>query len=86
MVLNPRHYNRWSGAHLVQGCRRLNSGFAFPGSSEMRVSRGSFSGPYQPCTSMRMQGVRGEIWRVSCGSGTVGELRRPGEVVLRVRA
>ena len=40
MVLNPRHHDRWSGAHLLQGCRRLTSGFSFRGSSEMRVSRG----------------------------------------------
>jgi hypothetical protein len=29
MILNPRHYDRWSGAHLVLGRRRLTSGFSF---------------------------------------------------------
>jgi hypothetical protein len=56
MVLNPRHYDRWSGAHLVQGCRGLTSGFLFRRSSEMRVSRVFFSGPYQSCVRMRVQG------------------------------
>jgi hypothetical protein len=57
MVVNPRHYDRWSEAHLVEGCRRLTSGFLFWWSSEMRVSRESFSGPYQRmrthCTDQR---------------------------------
>jgi hypothetical protein len=52
----------------------------------MRVSRVDFSGPYQGCIGMRTQGVRGEIWPVSCGFAAMGELRRPGEVLLRVRA
>jgi hypothetical protein len=56
MVVNPRHYDRWSGAHLVQGCKRPTSGFLFRCSSEMRVSRVDFSGPYQRCIGMRMQG------------------------------
>ncbi len=46
----------------MQGCRRLTSGFSFGGSSEVRVSRVFFSGPYQSCTRMRMQDVRGEMW------------------------
>jgi hypothetical protein len=33
-----------------------------------------------------MQGVRDEMWLVSCGFAAAGELRRPGEVLLRVRA
>ncbi len=56
MVVNPRHYNRWSGARLVQGCRRLTCGFSFGSSAEMRVSRVFFSGPYQYCIGTRMQG------------------------------
>jgi hypothetical protein len=70
----------------VQGCRGLTSGCAFGSSAEMRVSRVDFSGPYQGCIGMRTQGVRGEIWPVSCGFAAMGELRRPGEVLLRVRA
>jgi len=67
MVLNPRHHDRWSGAHLVQGCEGLTSGFSFRRPSEMRVSRVFFSGPCQRCLRTRMQGVRGEMWPVSCG-------------------
>jgi len=68
MVLNPRHYDRWSGAHLVQGRRGLTSGFAFGSSAEMRVSRVDFSGPYQRFVRMCMQGARAETWPLSCAS------------------
>jgi hypothetical protein len=44
----PRHYDRWSCAHLVPGCRCVSSGFAFWRPSEVRVSRVSFSGPINP--------------------------------------
>jgi len=47
----------------------LTSGFALALVSKIRVSRVDFSGPYQRCVRMRMQGVRGEAWPVSCGSG-----------------
>jgi AhpD family alkylhydroperoxidase len=85
-ALCPRHHDRWSGAHLVQGRRRLTSGFSYPVPSEMRVSRVLFSGPYQPCIRMRMQGVRGEMWPVSCGFEPAGTLMSSPEAVLRVRA
>ena len=62
MVLNPRHHDPWSGAHLVPGCRRLTSGFSFRGLSELRVSRVDFSGPYQRCVGHAMPG-----WRGACG-------------------
>ena len=57
-------YDRWSGAHLMQGalCRRLTSGLSFRRSSEMRVSRVFFSGPYQCCVGHAMAG-----WRGACG-------------------
>ena len=86
MVLNPRHYDRWLGEHLVQGCRCLTSGFAFGRSSEMRVSRVFFSKPYQSCVRMRMQRVRGETWPVSCGSAATGTSMPSSEAVLRVHA
>lgn len=86
MVDDPRHYDRWSGAHLVQGCRRLTSGFSFRRSSEMRVSRVFFSGPYQRCVRMRVQGVRDEMWLVSCGFEPVGTSMSSPEALLRVHA
>jgi len=86
MVLNPRHHDRRSVAHLVQGLRRLTSGFSFQRSSEMRVSRVDFSGPYQPCIRMRMQGVPGEMWPVSCGFERAGTSMSSSESVLRVHA
>jgi len=64
----------------------LTSGFALALVSKIRVSRGFFSGPYQSCVRMRMQGVRGETWPVSCGSAAMGGLGWPGEVLLRARA
>src|SRR5579875_286196 len=70
MVLNPRHYDRWSGAHLVQGRKRLTSGISFRRSAEMRVSRGDFSGPYQSCVGHAMAG-----WRGACGRGAAGSRR-----------
>jgi hypothetical protein len=66
------HYDRWSGAHLAQGCRRLTSGFSCRRSWEMRVSRVDFSGPYQRCVRKRVQGVRDEMWLVSCGFEPAG--------------
>ena len=86
MVLNPRHYVRWSGAHLVQGRKRLTSGFSFRRSAEMRVSRVFFSGPYQRCVRMRVQGVRDEMWLVSCGFEPAGTSMSSSESVLRVHA
>jgi len=50
----------------------MTSGFALGLVSKIRVSRGFFSGPYQSCVRMRMQGVRGETWPVSCGSAATG--------------
>ncbi len=77
---NPRHHDRWSGAHLLQGCRRLTSGFSFGGSSEVRVSRVDFSGPYQCCV--------GHAYAVCARRDVAGELRFRGDrhvdVVLRV--
>jgi hypothetical protein len=64
----------------------VTSGFALGLVSKIRVSRVFFSGPYQSCIRMRMQGVRGELRPLSCGFAAMGELRRPGEVILRVRA
>jgi hypothetical protein len=64
----------------------VTSGFALGLVSKIRVSRVFFSGPYQSCIRMRMQGVRGEMRPLSCGFAAAGELRRPGEVLLRVRA
>jgi hypothetical protein len=86
MVMNPRHHDRWSGAHLVQGCRRLTSDFSFRRSSEMRVSRVFFSGPYQRCVRMRMQGVRDEMWLVSCGFEPACMSMSSPEALLRVHA
>jgi hypothetical protein len=64
----------------------VTSGFALGLVSKIRVSRVFFSGPYQPCVRMRTQGMRGAMRSLSCGFAAVGELRRPGEVLLRVRA
>ncbi len=85
-VATPRHHDRWLGAHLVQGCRRLTSGFSFRRSAEMRVSRVFFSGPYQRCVRMRVQGVRDEMWLVSCGFEPAGTSMSSPEAVLRVHA
>jgi len=66
MVVNPRHYDRWSGVHLVQGCGGLTSGFGFGPRSEIVVSRVFFSGPYQPrvgqtCAGCARRDVAGEL-------------------------
>jgi hypothetical protein len=45
-----------------------------------------FSGPYQRCVRMRTQGVRGEIWPVSCGDAETGPLMSSSEAVFRVHA
>ena len=52
---------------LLRMHNALTSGFALGLVSKIRVSRGFFSGPYQRCIRMRMQGVRGEMWPVSRG-------------------
>jgi hypothetical protein len=64
----------------------VTSGFAFAGWLEMQVSRGSFSGPYQRCARMRMQGVRGEMWPLSCGYAQTDTPMRPLDVELRMHA
>ena len=51
-----------------------------------RVEGPSFSGPYQSCVRMRMQGVRGETWPVSCGSAATGTSMSSSEAVLRMHA
>jgi hypothetical protein len=51
-----------------------------------QVYRVFFSGRYQPCVGMRMQGVRGEMWPVSCGSAGAGTSMSPSEAVLRMHA
>ena len=86
MVLNPRHYNRLSGAHLVQGCRRLTSGFAVRLSSEMRVSRVDSSGPAQRALCRGMQSARAAMGPVSCGFVPDGGRTAPSETLLRVHA
>ena len=86
MVLNPRHQDRWSGAHLVQECRRLTSGFSFRRSSEGRVSRVDFSRPAQPALRVRAQGVHGAVRLVSCGFSATGRSTDPSEAHLRVHA
>jgi len=64
----------------------LTSGFALALVSKIRVSRVDFSGPYQSCVRMRMQGVRGETWPVSCGSAATGTSMPSSDAVLRVHA
>jgi len=64
----------------------VNSGFALGLVSKIRVSRVFFSGPYQPCISMRMQGVRGEMWLVSCDFEPAGTSMSSPEALLRVHA
>jgi len=86
LVDDPRHYDRWSGAHLVQGCRRLSSGFLFWWSAGVRVSRVDFLGPYQRYLRVRMQGVRGEMWLVSWGFEPAGTSMSSPEALLRVHA
>jgi len=44
----------------------VTSGFALGMVSKIRVYRVFFSGPYQPCVRMRVQGARDEMWLVSC--------------------
>jgi len=70
----------------VQGCKRLTSGFSFQRSWEMRVSRVDFSGPYQRCVRIRVQGVRDEMWLVSCGFEPAGTSMSSPEALLRVHA
>jgi len=71
---------------LLRMQNAVTSGFALGLVSTIRVSRVFFSGSYQTCVRMRMQGMCGAMRSLSCGFAAVGELRRPGEVVLRVRA
>jgi len=71
---------------LLRTPNAVTSGFALGLVPNIRVSRGFFSGPYQSYVRMRMQGVRGEMRPLSYGFAAAGELRRPGEVLLRVHA
>ena len=64
----------------------VTSGFALGLVSKIRVSRVFFSGPYQACVRMRVQGVRGEMWPVSCGFERAGTSMSSSESVLRVHA
>jgi hypothetical protein len=82
----PATKKPWSGAHLVQGCRRLTSGLSFGLASEGRVSRVDFSGPAHDCVRMLVQGVRGERWPSSCGFVTAGASGPPVPVLLRGHA
>jgi len=68
---------------LLRVHNAVTSGFALGLVSKIRVSRVFFSGPYQPCVRMRMQGVRGEMWPVSCGSAATGTPMSSSESVLR---
>ena len=86
MLLNPRHDDRWFSAHLMQGCRRLTSGFAFGPASEMRVSRVDFSGLAQGALCRPTQGVRGTVRPVSCGFSAIGGSTDPSEAHVRVHA
>ena len=77
--------------HLVLRARlrmhnAVTSGFALGLVSKIRVSRVFFSGPYQSCVRVRMQGVRGEMWPVSCGFASAGAVTLPVEAPLRVHA
>lgn len=71
---------------LLRMHNAVTSGFALGLVPEIRVSRGFFSGPHQSCVRMRMQGVRGEAWPVSCGSAATGTSMPSSEAVLRVHA
>ena len=64
----------------------VTSGFALGLVSKMRVSRVFFSGPYQRCVRMRVQGVRDEMWLVSCGFEQAGTSMSSPEALLRVHA
>ena len=64
----------------------LTSGFALGLVSKIRVSRVFFSGPYQSCVRVRMQGVRGEMWPVSCGFAAAGGWTSPTAALLHVHA
>jgi hypothetical protein len=54
------------------------------------VGDASFSGGFLGALSTLRRACHGKVarrvWPLSCGFAAVGELRRPGEVVLRVRA
>ena len=82
----PPPLHRWSGAHLLQGRRRLTSGFSFRRSSKMRVSRVDFSGLAQRAPCRGMQGVRGAMWPVRCGFVTKGASRPLVQLLLHVHA
>ncbi len=64
----------------------VTSGFALGLVSKMRVSRVFFSGPYQRCVRMRVQGVRDEMWLVSCDFEPAGTSMSSPEALLRVHA
>ena len=81
-----RHQDRWFGAHLVQGCRRLTSGFSFWRPSDSRVARGSFSGLARLALCTRTQGARGAMRPVSCGFVPKDAWAALTEVRLRVHA
>ena len=71
---------------LLRMQNAVTSGFALGLVSTIRVSRVFFSGPYQTCVRIRMQGVRGEMWLVSCGSAATGTSMSSSEAVLRMHA
>lgn len=71
---------------LLRMRNALTSGFALGLVSKIRVSRVFLSGPYQSCVRMRMQGVRGEMSPVSCGSAATGTSMSSSEAVLRLHA
>ena len=71
---------------LLQVHNAVTSDFSFRRSSEMRVSRVFFSGPYQPCVRMLVQGVRGTMPPVSCGFELAGRLPSSVEAPPRVHA
>ena len=71
---------------LLRMHTRLTSMFVSAPVRYPQVYRGFFSGPYQLCLRMRMQGVRGEMWLVSCGSAATGTSMSSSESVLRVHA
>jgi len=46
----------------------------------------SFSGPYQRCVRMRVQGVRDEMWALSCGFEPPSTSMSSPEALLRLHA
>ena len=62
---------------LLRMHNAATSMFALGPSPKIRVSRVFFSGPYQSCVRMRMQGVHPEMWPVSCSFLLDGSLVPP---------